>query len=239
MEIDWRISEVDLKKVTDFVEQQSNPHVANRIARNIEHQGLLLNRNSILNALLFSLLYQYQRHGSYSKIVSFFQIDPFPLQYKKISNIPDIRAYIFDLLKQHGIIQDINKTPDYFSNNFDLLESTNWDLLNILEKMLQEENSQQTEREIADNIDTMFKGFGAIEARVFMQALGLTKFEIPIDTVISDWFNNFGIPVKLSAIALQDRNYYHFISDGIQLLCKKAFVYPCVLEAAIHSCNRV
>ena len=239
MEINWRISEVDLKKITDFVDQQSNSHVANRIARNIEHQGLLLNRNIILNSLLFSLLYQNQRHGSYSKITSFFQIDPFPLQYEKISNIPDIKGYIFKLLKQHGIIQDIDKIPGYFSNNFSLLESTNWDLLNILEKILLKQNSQQTEREIADNIDTMFKGYGAIEARVFMQALGLTKFEIPIDLVVSDWFNNFGFPVKLSTIALQDRNYYHFISDGIQLLCENAFVYPCVLEAAIHSCNRI
>ena len=83
----------------------------------------------------------------------------------------------------------------------------------------------------------MFKGFGAIEARIFLQYLGLTKYEIPIDSVVSDWLNNFGFPVKLSTTALQDRNYYHFVSDGIQLLCKKANVYPCVIEAAIHSNN--
>jgi hypothetical protein len=46
--------------------------------------------------------------------------------------------------------------------------------------------------------------------------------------------NNFGFPVKISATALQDRNFYHFISDGIQLLCERANIYPCVLEAAIQ-----
>jgi len=42
----------------------------------------------------------------------------------------------------------------------------------------------------------------------------------------------FGFPVKLSADALFDRNYYHFVLDGIRHLCNKANVYPCVLDAA-------
>lgn len=37
------------------------------------------------------------------------------------------------------------------------------------------------------------------------------------------------------ATALQDKTFYHFVSDGIQLLCEKANIYPCVLDAAIFS----
>ena len=39
--------------------------------------------------------------------------------------------------------------------------------------------------------------------------------------------------MTLSSISLQDREYYHFVSDGIQQLCDKAGMYPCVLDAAI------
>ena len=37
----------------------------------------------------------------------------------------------------------------------------------------------------------------------------------------------------LSAAALGDRNYYNFISDGVQELCRQSGVKPCVLDAAI------
>ena len=49
------------------------------------------------------------------------------------------------------------------------------------------------------------------------------------------WLNDFGFPIHLSASALSDPDYYHFISDGIQALCKKANVYPCIFDAAVFS----
>ncbi len=235
MEIDWRVSEVDLKKITDFVNQQSNVHVANRIARNINYQDLLINRDTMIHSLLYSMVLLNQRHSIYPQIESVFQNNSSQFHYETIINVPDVKKYIFETLKKHGITVDINKSPEFFTNNFDLLESTNWVLLDILTKNLYQKLDKQAEREIADYVDTMFKGFGSIEARIFLQHLGLIKYEIPIDSVVSDWLNNFNFPIKLSTTALQDRNYYHFVSDGIQLLCKKANVYPCVLEAAIHS----
>jgi len=39
----------------------------------------------------------------------------------------------------------------------------------------------------------------------------------------------------LFTAGLQDRAYYHFISDGIQHLCDEAGIFPCVLYAAIFS----
>jgi hypothetical protein len=41
--------------------------------------------------------------------------------------------------------------------------------------------------------------------------------------------------VRLSAQALSDADYYDTVSDGVQALCKKAGVFPCVLDAAIFS----
>ncbi|MBK7480986.1 MAG: hypothetical protein IPI69_15585 [Bacteroidales bacterium] len=41
--------------------------------------------------------------------------------------------------------------------------------------------------------------------------------------------------MTLTPTALQDRAYYEFVSDGIQYLCEKAVIFPCVLDAAIFS----
>ena len=78
----------------------------------------------------------------------------------------------------------------------------------------------------------------AVESRLLLQTMGLTKYEIPVDSFVSEWLNDFGFPVRLSSNALQDRHFYHFVSEGIQLLCNKAGIYPCVLDAAIHEYYR-
>ena len=52
---------------------------------------------------------------------------------------------------------------------------------------------------------------------------------------MTKWLNDFGFPLKLSATALADSNYYEFVLDAIQQLCREADVVPCVLDAAIFS----
>jgi thermostable 8-oxoguanine DNA glycosylase len=92
-----------------------------------------------------------------------------------------------------------------------------------------------TERNAAEFIDENLKGFGPKQSRNLLQSLGLTRYEIPIDSRITKWLNAFGFPVKLTADALSNREYYNFIGDGFQALCARAEIYPCVLDAAIFS----
>jgi hypothetical protein len=80
-----------------------------------------------------------------------------------------------------------------------------------------------------------FHGFGPKQSRNLLQALGLTRYEIPIDTRVTAWLSDFGFPVRLSATALADPNYYDFVSRGIQALCAKCNVFPCILDAAIFA----
>lgn len=100
---------------------------------------------------------------------------------------------------------------------------------------LKDIDSKNAERILADNLSEKFMGFGPKQSRNFLQVIGLTKYEIPIDSRITNWLNNFGFPVSLASSSLGDKGYYHFISDGIQELCIKADIYPCILDAAIFS----
>ena len=47
--------------------------------------------------------------------------------------------------------------------------------------------------------------------------------------------NEFGFPVRLTTTALGDDNYYRFISDGIQTLCERSNVLPCIFDAAVFA----
>ena len=135
---------------------------------------------------------------------------------------------------KNGLNRFINKIPDNFEKNFHLLEMTNWQMMELFKTIMNETNVKN-ERKIADMIDDTYFGFGPKQSRNLMQSLGLTKYEIPLDSRTTKWLNKFGFPLTLSSSALQDKNYYHFVLDGLKLLCDKADILPCFLDAAIFS----
>jgi thermostable 8-oxoguanine DNA glycosylase len=235
MNIKWDISENDIQKITDFVNQHKNPFVEARIERNILRRNIHIDKDSVLKCMLMCLLTTQQRSGPDSLITVFMRQNPFPLTYSIISHVEDVEDYVRWVLQKNSLNRYINKIPAFFAINLSYLEDTKWLLLLKIESLLEDQVTKQTERIVADSIDHSFKGFGSKQARNFLQALGLTKYEIPIDSRITNWLNDFAFPVTLSATALQEKAYYHFVSDGIQLLCEKANIYPCVLDAAIFS----
>lgn len=107
----------------------------------------------------------------------------------------------------------------------------------VLEELnaLRTKTSRQAEQAAADFLDENMKGLGPKQARNLLQALGLTRYEIPIDSRVAKWLNEVGFPVQLSAKALADRNYYGFVLDGVQRLCQAANEYPCVLDGAVFA----
>lgn len=159
------------------------------------------------------------------------------LTYQYFEKEPNIEEALHDMLKINGLTKFLKSVPGYFSLNFNYLEESNWALQSEFKIFLKNESTKYAERVLADSIDQIFKGFGSKQARDFLQILGLAKYEIPIDTGTINWMRNFGFPISFSIKALQDKAFYHFVSDGIQLLCEKANIYPCVFDAVIFSSN--
>jgi hypothetical protein len=94
---------------------------------------------------------------------------------------------------------------------------------------------QPQEAETANFLDDRFVGLGPKQSRNLLQGLGLTRYEVPIDSRITKWLNEFGFPIHLSAAGLADREYYRLVSQGLQALCGAAGVMPCVLDAAVFA----
>lgn len=237
MNIIWDISESDVHRVARFVNERQNTFVKNRIEKNVHKKGILLDKDEILKTMLMCLLASRQNSGAHAKVDQFFRKRPFLLTYSLLYREPNIEALLSEILKAQGLKKSPDNIPKYFALNFSHLEITDWELLAKLENIRDKELSKNEEREFADGIDQVFKGFGSKQARNFLQSLGLTKYEIPIDQRVMDWMKDFGFPISFSPTALQDKAFYHFISDGIQLLCEKAGIYPCILGAVITSEN--
>lgn len=235
MNIHWHIEDQEIERLQAFVRRYDNAFVASRVARNVDRQGIVLDRNSLIHALLMGLLTSRQRSGPDTPVSNFLRTKPFPVTAENLRDAPDTEAFARDVLRQYGLNRYINRIAGFFARDYHYLQASDWALLQDL-SALSKEGGNAEERRLADKVDDVFTGFGPKQARNFLQALGLTRYEIPIDSRTTAWLNEFGFPVTVSAgAALQDKGYYHFVSDGIQQLCARAGIYPCVLDAAIFS----
>jgi hypothetical protein len=73
----------------------------------------------------------------------------------------------------------------HIQENFQRLENGGWNEVDETIAELEQNQTLQAEIEAADFIDWRFKGFGPKQSRNLLQGIGLTKYEIPIDSRIT------------------------------------------------------
>jgi len=236
MKIDWLIEKKDSERIKIFVSSyMDDPFVMLRLKRNVTDKRPVITKEMFWQVMVSSLLTTQQRSGPHSPIKAFLHIRPFPFSYSLCISQHDLHSYVSGRLSQARGIRRFDRIADEVETNLHRLEGDSW--VRILEicNELRSSSLPSLERQAAHYIDATLKGFGPKQSRNLLQWLGLTQYEIPIDSRITKWLNNFGFPLRLSASALSDRNYYDFVSGGIQALCAEAGVLPCILDAAIFS----
>jgi len=236
MDIEWRISRKDVARIKALTRQQrGNALVRARTAANLAQSKPQIRRKRFWYQMVSMRLTSLQRSGPDSHVARFIRTDPFPVSYDATCRAPRVRPFIAGALRDSGGIRFGGTIAKQLAANFRLLEEGEWAHALKQCNRLTRPVPQTAEREVADYIQQTCYGFGPKQPRNFLQALGLTRYEIPIDSRVTDWLNEFGFPVKLSAAGLADINYYNFVSDGVQALCAKCGVFPCVLDAAIFA----
>ena len=236
MKILWYIDEKDIEKILTFYQKHcNNPFVQLRIKRNVERKNISVTKPDFFYSMVACLITTQQRSGPGSAVTRFLNTRPFLLSYEQCINQNDVAKFVANTITAFGGLRRANRISSEISENLFKLESGLWGELSQFLSELQKGSTIKSERRAAEFIDISLKGFGPKQSRNLLQSLGLTRYEIPIDSRITKWLNKFGFPVTLSASALSDREYYNFISDGIQALCEKSGILPCVLDAVIFS----
>lgn len=234
MKIEWRIEPEDTAKVLEFYEQyQTDPLVTKRMNKNLSDNRQLPSKEEFWHHMVSCLLTTQQRSGPSSPVSKFIESEPFPLSLSECASRKYLAPFTRKIISQFGGLRRSNKIADELKVNLRYLRVDGWGETFDKLRLLQSHASRIEEREVAEFIDLKFKGFGPKQSRNLLQWLGLTRFEIPIDSRITKWLNEFGFPVALSSVALQDAHYYNFVSDGFQTLCAACEIMPCLLDAAI------
>ena len=238
MTIVWKISKEDVSRVNAIVaRQKNNPIVLARVKRNLAGTRARVSKERLWQALVSCLLTTQQRSGPGSAVTRFNRARPFALAYSACVGERHLRAFVARTISAFGGIRRAPTLAIQIADNFKLLEGGLWpEVHREIERLTEcKMVTRATEVEVANFINERLAGFGPKQARNLLQGLGLTRYEIPIDSRISKWLKEFGFPAPLSPAALSDRHYYHFISTAVVELCERSGVFPCVLDAAVFT----
>jgi len=236
MKIAWTLEPGEVARLRSFVAaQRDNAFVRYRIDKNVENPPTSVDISGFWEALVGCLLTSQQRSGPDSYVSRFLRRRPFPLSYGFYAEHSDPEIAGQGVLQAFGGIRFSNRIAKHLARNYAALSADLWSETTVILEPLIGQDSLELERQAAEFIREHFIGFGPKQSRNLLQGLGLTQYEIPVDSRITKWLNDFGFPVHLSAAGLADRHYYDFVSDGIQAMCRQAGVLPCVFDAAIFS----
>jgi hypothetical protein len=110
---------------------------------------------------------------------------PFALTYEAVRNSNDAKSFIETTLKDFGGIRFPPSIAKDLTGNLTILEECRWtDVLREC-NTLRSAYSAELERQAAWLIQQTFAGFGPKQSRNLLQSLGLTRYEIPIDSRIT------------------------------------------------------
>lgn len=237
MEIILRFSRREIDTVKQLVkDHKKDDFVVNRVSRNLHGDGLKITRSNCWHVLIMCLLTTRQRSGPQSHVYRFLASKPFPLRLAVVEKEKLSDKFTARVLKQYGGIQRYKTIGAEVSNNLKWFREKNWGALKARLEGLSSRRGYAPERELATWVADNFIGLGPKQSRNFLQALGLTRYEIPIDSRITKWLrNDFEFPLAVGAAALSDPDYYGFVNDAIRELCTRADTHPCVLDAVLFS----
>jgi thermostable 8-oxoguanine DNA glycosylase len=236
VEINWKVDPSEKEQLRAFVTaQSSNVFVRNRYSKNVINPPVSVTLEDFWQSLVGCLLTSRQRSGPDSHVSRFLLTEPFPLSYQFFQLQRNPESAASHVLKEFGGIRFTSRIPQFLAKNYLAIQRGLWQSTNRVLQQTIDQRKPQAERKAAEFIRRNYKGFGPKQSRNLLQDLGLTMHEIPIDSRITKWLNGFGFPVALSATALTDPDYYNFVSDGIQEICRQSGILPCVLDAAIFS----
>ncbi|GAB3629982.1 hypothetical protein PTE30175_04875 [Pandoraea terrae] len=232
MEIVWKFENSDVERVRQFVSaHRAHPFVRGRVEKNVRGAREGVKKNDFWRAYVGCLVTTQQSSGDDSYVSKFLKSRSELLRFSAWSGEGFQLSEIEAELRGAGLRR--NKTiAKQMLETVHLLQEGEWGNATAqLSSLLGADVSRKEERCVAEYFAKKYAGLGPKQSRNLLQTLGLTKYEIPLDSRVSKALQKLGFPIKLTAQSLACKHFYVFTLDAVQELCVRADVYPCEFDA--------
>ncbi len=240
MKIEITFSQDDVTRVRDVATTMADHAIViERRERNVNRRGIDLSHATIWQRQIGCLLTTQQKSSEDSAVQRFIRSSSPLLSLRQCEEVGNVAGLAETELSAFGGIRRTTVIPQQIAHNFHWLKAGGWNELDaLLLTLVQVPQSKDAERACATEVARVLKGFGPKQSRNLLQWLGLTQYEIPIDSRVIKWLRELGNtdPLHLlSSAALGEIEYYCCIMDTIQALCAEAEVLPCIFDASVFA----
>lgn len=188
--------------------------------------------------LLGCLLTTQQRSTTGMPVPRFLAENPFLLSLKACQESKEVEQFVLQTLTEYGGIRRTSIIARQAKQNYEWLQDGGWSKVQPLYEILKQQRQREprsddkdSERQAARAADQQFAGIGPKQSRNLWQWLGLTRYEIPLDSRVCSWINN-NLSFHIDSAKLIDLTYYEQMLDRVQAVCAEAGVLPCLFDAA-------
>lgn len=233
----FKVTTRDAERILALLKaRQHDAFVIRRRERNVDGPWEPFNKELFWFAMLGCLITTQQRSTAGTPVNRFLSLTPFPLSLSCCKT--DIEHTIARVLNAFGGIRMAPTISKRAALNYKWLESGGWSAVEQMYRSLAEQRDRRPqpddmklEREAARFAAANLEGIGPKQSRNLWQWVGLTRYEIPLDSRVTDWINrNLSVEVDSSKLGMLP--YCETVLDYVQGVCGQAGVLPCVFDAA-------
>jgi len=232
----WEIEDGTIQRWREFVDANiGNEMVVNRQKRNVNRNDIDLSKSNLWKVFVGCQVTTQQRSGPKSPVSRFLKSDSPALNYKVCQLASSPRK----MLEHELSLAGLRRAPT-MSNNLahilSMLKAGEWKVLLRHLQTLESNTTKGKEQKVAQYLRSKkYPGLGPKQARNYIQWVGLSRYEVPLDSRVLKKLEELGSTFIPRATALSDETVYRFVQDGIQQIAAALEIYPCILDACIFS----
>jgi hypothetical protein len=232
----WEINEETLSRWRDFVDKNSkNQAVLKRHERNVKRNGIDLSKTNLWHVLVGCQVTTQQRSGPDTPVSRFLRSESGAVNYKVCRHSATLCEFLENEFTKAGLRRAPTMARN-LSQIFVHLENGEWNILMQNLKTLKNKTTKNKELKVVKYLQTnMYPGLGPKQARNFIQWVGLSRYEVPLDSRVLKKLKEYGCTFVPRATALSDETVYRFVQAGVQQIAASLDIYPCILDACIFS----
>ncbi len=238
----WEIDSPSLARWRDFVGKNAkNRMVIERRQRNIKRSGIDLSKPNLWRVFVGCQVTTQQRSGPNTPVSKFLASGSPALDYGACKRSNSVQGLLVQELSNAGL-RRAQTMSDNLASILNLLETGGeWKTLLQHLTTLERNTTQMKELKVVQYLQSQclkqkkYPGFGPKQARNFIQWVGLSRYEVPLDSRVLKKLGEFGCTFVPQAAALSDETVYRFVQEGVQKIAASLNIYPCILDACIFS----
>jgi hypothetical protein len=236
MKPSWEISENAIQRWREFVDfNVRNTVVKDRQRRNVERKDIDLSKSSLWRAFVGCQVTTQQRSGPGTPVSRFINSSSPALNYRACRREPSLIKMLERELTSAGL-RRARTIASNLAQTLGELEGGEWKTLLQHLSTLESNTTKNKEQRVAAYLQSRkYPGLGPKQSRNFIQWVGLSRYEVPLDSRVLKKLKELGCSFVPRATALSDETVYRFVESGLQQIASELGIYPCMLDACIFS----